>query len=45
MSIASAVRDLWREANEEIGDDKDFTAIVQMIERRAGVEVKGGGRG
>jgi 3-hydroxyisobutyrate dehydrogenase-like beta-hydroxyacid dehydrogenase len=45
MSIASAVRELWREANEEIGAEKDFTAIVQMIERRAGVEVKGGGRG
>jgi 3-hydroxyisobutyrate dehydrogenase-like beta-hydroxyacid dehydrogenase len=45
MSIASAVRELWREANEEIGADKDFTAIVQMIERRAGVEVKGGSRG
>jgi len=42
MAIASAVRELWRQANEEIGGDKDFTAIVQMIERRAGVEVKPG---
>jgi len=42
MAIASAVRELWRQANEEIGADKDFTAIVQMIERRAGVEVKPG---
>jgi 3-hydroxyisobutyrate dehydrogenase-like beta-hydroxyacid dehydrogenase len=45
MSVASAVRELWREANEEIGADKDFTELIRVLERRAGVEVKGGGRG
>jgi len=40
MRVADAVRQLWFEVQEEIGPDADFTTIVQMIERRAGVEVK-----
>ena len=41
MSVASAVCELWRRAFEEIGAEKDFTTIVQLVERSAGVEVKG----
>ena len=40
MSVAAAVRDLWRRGFEELGGDKDFTAIAQLIERAAGVELK-----
>ena len=40
MSVATAVRDLWRRGFEELGGDKDFTAIAQLIERAAGVELK-----
>jgi len=32
-------------ANDEIGPDKDFTEIIKVLERRAGVEVKGRSRG
>ena len=42
MSVGAAVRDLWRRTFEEIGGDKDFTTIVQVLERDAGVEVKRG---
>jgi 3-hydroxyisobutyrate dehydrogenase-like beta-hydroxyacid dehydrogenase len=45
MNIASAVRELWRLGNDELGADKDFTEVIRILERRAGVEVKGGGRG
>ena len=45
MKIASAVRELWRLGNDELGADKDFTEVIRVLERRAGVEVKGGGRG
>jgi len=41
MSVASGVRALWARANEELGADSDMTAIVQLIERAAGVEVRG----
>jgi 3-hydroxyisobutyrate dehydrogenase-like beta-hydroxyacid dehydrogenase len=41
MSVASAVSELWRRAVEEIGPEKDFTTIVQLVERCAGVEVRG----
>jgi 3-hydroxyisobutyrate dehydrogenase-like beta-hydroxyacid dehydrogenase len=40
MSVGAAVRDLWRRTFEEIGGDKDFTTIVQVLEHDAGVEVK-----
>jgi 3-hydroxyisobutyrate dehydrogenase-like beta-hydroxyacid dehydrogenase len=42
MWVANAVRQLWQHAHQEIGDDKDFTTIVQVLERWAGVEVKPG---
>jgi 3-hydroxyisobutyrate dehydrogenase-like beta-hydroxyacid dehydrogenase len=41
MSVANAVCELWRRAFEEIGAEKDFTTIVQIVERSAGVEVRG----
>ena len=40
MAVAKAVLEIWFRAHEEIGADKDFTTIVQMLERGAGVEVK-----
>jgi 3-hydroxyisobutyrate dehydrogenase-like beta-hydroxyacid dehydrogenase len=44
MWIANAVRQLWQLANHELGPEKDFTEIVKVLERWAGVEVKGGRR-
>ena len=41
MTVASAVRQLWFRVQDEIGPEKDFTNIVQVVERAAGVEVKG----
>jgi len=38
-SVMSAVLDQWETTNTEFGGDSDFTAIVKMIERRAGVTV------
>ncbi|MGZ5828136.1 MAG: NAD(P)-dependent oxidoreductase [Xanthobacteraceae bacterium] len=38
--IMSAVGRLWQLTQDEIGPDKDFTTVVQPLERRAGVEVK-----
>ena len=40
-SVASAVQKLWQTACSEIGPGADFTTIVQCVENRAGVEVKG----
>jgi 3-hydroxyisobutyrate dehydrogenase-like beta-hydroxyacid dehydrogenase len=40
MEVCSAVGRLWQLAYDEIGPDKDFTTIIQTIERRAGVEVR-----
>ena len=37
--VMSAVLDQWELTNTEFGGDSDFTAIVQMIERRAGVTI------
>ena len=37
--VMSAVLDQWETTNSEFGGDSDFTAIVQMIERRAGVTI------
>jgi len=39
MPVASAVRDLWRRAFEEIGGERDFTTIAQLVEQAAGVEI------
>ena len=43
MWIANAVRHIWFQACNELGGEQDMTRIVQMIERWAGVEVKGRG--
>jgi hypothetical protein len=40
MWVAAAVHQLWHLAATQIGAQKDFTTIVQCIERWAGVEVK-----
>jgi 3-hydroxyisobutyrate dehydrogenase-like beta-hydroxyacid dehydrogenase len=40
MDIGHAVGRLWALAADEIGADKDFTTIIQPLERRAGVEVR-----
>jgi hypothetical protein len=37
--VMSAVLDQWELTNSEFGGDSDFTAIVKMIERRAGVTI------
>jgi 3-hydroxyisobutyrate dehydrogenase-like beta-hydroxyacid dehydrogenase len=39
--VMSAVLDQWEATNTEFGGDSDFTVIVKMIERRAGVTVGG----
>ena len=38
-AVMRAVLDQWEITNSEFGGDSDFTAIVKMIERRAGVTV------
>ncbi|HEX5518727.1 MAG TPA: NAD(P)-dependent oxidoreductase [Pseudolabrys sp.] len=38
-AVMSAVLDQWETTNAEYGGDSDFTAIVLMIEKRAGVTV------
>jgi 3-hydroxyisobutyrate dehydrogenase-like beta-hydroxyacid dehydrogenase len=45
MWIANAVGHVWQLAHNEIGPEKDFTEVIKVIERRAGVEVKGGRHG
>ena len=45
MWVASAVRQLWQLTNQELGAQSDFTEVVKVLERWAGVEVKGGNRG
>jgi hypothetical protein len=44
MLVANAVRALWARARAELGAESDLTTIVQVIERAAGVEVKGSAR-
>jgi len=39
--VMRAVLDQWELTNTEFGGDSDFTAIVKMIERRAGVTIGG----
>jgi 3-hydroxyisobutyrate dehydrogenase-like beta-hydroxyacid dehydrogenase len=43
MSVASAVHQLWKRVNDEIGPEKDFTTLIQLLEREAKIEVKPGG--
>jgi 3-hydroxyisobutyrate dehydrogenase-like beta-hydroxyacid dehydrogenase len=38
--VMSAVGRVWQLAQDEVGADKDFTTVVQPLEKRAGVEVK-----
>ncbi|UQG62755.1 NAD(P)-dependent oxidoreductase (plasmid) [Marinobacter sp. M3C] len=39
LRTAAAIRQLWFETLNEIGD-KDFTTVAQLVERRAGVEIR-----
>jgi 3-hydroxyisobutyrate dehydrogenase-like beta-hydroxyacid dehydrogenase len=41
MPVSTAVRAMWARANDELGGDSDMTAIIQLLERGAGVVVKG----
>jgi 3-hydroxyisobutyrate dehydrogenase-like beta-hydroxyacid dehydrogenase len=41
MEIAQAVTHMLERTCDEIGGDQDLTTVVQTIERRAGVEVRG----
>lgn len=43
--VASAVRQLWHATAAEIGADRDFTTIMQYVERAAGGDVEVRGRG
>lgn len=45
MWIGNAVREMWQLANNELGPDSDFTEVIKILERWAGVEVKGGRHG
>jgi 3-hydroxyisobutyrate dehydrogenase-like beta-hydroxyacid dehydrogenase len=38
-SVMSAVLDQWETTNTEFGSDSDFTAVVKMIEKRAGIVI------
>jgi hypothetical protein len=38
--VAQAVRQLWHITYTQIGPDKDFTTIAQVVERWASVEVR-----
>jgi 3-hydroxyisobutyrate dehydrogenase-like beta-hydroxyacid dehydrogenase len=42
--VMSAVAQMWETANLEIGGDKDFSTIIQPVERRAGVTVGAAGK-
>ena len=44
MRVARAVRELWQLTNQELGPQSDFTEIVKLLERQAGVEVTSSGR-
>lgn len=41
MPVSAGVRAMWARANDELGAASDLTAIVQLIERAAGVEARG----
>jgi 3-hydroxyisobutyrate dehydrogenase-like beta-hydroxyacid dehydrogenase len=40
MDVGRAVGRVWALAVDEIGAEKDFTTVIQPLERRAGVEVR-----
>ena len=39
LSLAQPILDLWEQVAKEQGSDSDYSEIVKMLERRAGVEV------
>ncbi len=39
MIIANAVKQVWQLTNNELGPDSDFTQVVQMPEKWAGIEL------
>lgn len=41
MPVSTGVGATWARANAQLGADSDMTAIVQLLEQAAGVEVKG----
>lgn len=43
MQVGAAVHRLWQQANEQNGPASDITDIIRLIEKPAGVEVKGRG--
>lgn len=40
MFVGAAVRSMWELTNSQLGGDKDFTTIFQIVEKWAGVEVR-----
>lgn len=40
MPVASSVLDAWKRTHDELGGEKDFTTIIQMVEKSMGVVVK-----
>jgi 3-hydroxyisobutyrate dehydrogenase-like beta-hydroxyacid dehydrogenase len=40
MFVGTAVRSMWELTNSQLGGDKDFTTIFQIVEKWAGVEVR-----
>jgi len=45
MDIIRSVGRLFALAQDEIGGEKDFTTVIQPLEKRAGVEVRARGKG
>lgn len=43
-AVMNTVLDQWEATNSEFGGDSDFTVIVKMIERRAGIVIGGEGK-
>jgi 3-hydroxyisobutyrate dehydrogenase-like beta-hydroxyacid dehydrogenase len=41
MFVGAAVRSIWELTNTQFGGDKDLTTIFQLVEKWAGVEVRG----
>ena len=40
MDVGNAVREIWRNAERELGAQSDYTEIVRCLEKRTGVEIK-----
>ena len=40
MPVADAVHELWRQTNESYGGDKDFTHIIEVVEKSMGVLIQ-----